>query len=213
MRILEPDLVDRIIEEAKDVLARTGVLVEHPESFQKLVALDLPGDPETKRIRFPRERVERAIETAPSHVVLHDRDGAEHARLGGDDVHFVPASSALKILDHRSQEIREPKTADFIEYVKLADGLEHIAYLSTAFTTGDVPQDIADAWRLYAAFSHSKQPLVSGAFTAWGVERMARIMGMFRSSKADLVERPMAIFTCCPNTPLRWGEDPGECDA
>ena len=33
-------------------------------------------------------------------------------------------------------------------------------------------------------------------------------MEMFRESREDLVKRPMSIFTCCPNTPLRWGEDP-----
>jgi trimethylamine--corrinoid protein Co-methyltransferase len=37
---------------------------------------------------------------------------------------------------------------------------------------------------------------------------MGQIMSMFRQGKDDLVKRPMAIFTCCPNTPLRWGEDP-----
>jgi trimethylamine--corrinoid protein Co-methyltransferase len=33
-------------------------------------------------------------------------------------------------------------------------------------------------------------------------------MAMFRDGREDLVRRPMSIFTCCPNTPLRWGEDP-----
>src|SRR5260221_1224409 len=37
---------------------------------------------------------------------------------------------------------------------------------------------------------------------------MGEIMGMFRSSRAELIAKPMSIFTCCPNTPLRWGEDP-----
>jgi trimethylamine--corrinoid protein Co-methyltransferase len=33
-------------------------------------------------------------------------------------------------------------------------------------------------------------------------------MAIFRNGREDLVRRPMSIFTCCPNTPLRWGEDP-----
>ena len=49
--------------------------------------------------------------------------------------------------------------------------------------------------------------MVSGAFTAHGVPRMARLMELFRSGADDLAARPMAIFTCCPNTPLRWAED------
>ena len=37
---------------------------------------------------------------------------------------------------------------------------------------------------------------------------MGEIMGRFRAREAELIARPMSIFTCCPNTPLRWGEDP-----
>jgi trimethylamine--corrinoid protein Co-methyltransferase len=72
------------------------------------------------------------------------------------------------VLDRRTQEQREPKSADFVEYVKLADGLKNIDYLSTAFIPKDIPQDIADAWRLYLVLAHSKRPIVSGAFTVVG---------------------------------------------
>ncbi len=119
-----------------------------------------------------------------------------------------PGSSALRVLDRRSQKARTPLTPDFVEYVRLADGLKNISYLSTAFIPTDIPQDVADVWRLYLVLAHSKRPVVSGAFTAWGVPRMGQVMAMFRDDRADLVRRPMSIFTCCPNTPLRWGEDP-----
>ena len=104
--------------------------------------------------------------------------------------------------------MREGTSADFVEYVKVANGLKHIDYLSTAFIPKDIPQDIADGWRLYLVLAHSRRPVVSGAFTAWGVPRMGEFMERFRQDKAELVEKPMAMFTCCPNTPLRWGEDP-----
>jgi trimethylamine--corrinoid protein Co-methyltransferase len=37
---------------------------------------------------------------------------------------------------------------------------------------------------------------------------MGELMERFRDGRAELRAKPMAIFTCCPNTPLRWGEDP-----
>lgn len=208
LRILEPELIDRIVDEAFDVLARQGVLIEDPHARERLAGLGLGADAATHRVVMPRDVVERAVASAPSSIPLFSRDGELAATLEGDRVHFVPASSALRILDHRTGEVREAGTADFVEYVKLADGLKNIAYLSTAFIPKDIPQDIADAWRLYLVLAHSRRPVVSGAFTSYGVPRMGELMAMFRSGREELAAKPMAIFTCCPNTPLRWGEDP-----
>ena len=49
--------------------------------------------------------------------------GPPHADIGGDRVHFVPGSSGLKVLDHRTGETRLANSTDFVEYVRLADGL------------------------------------------------------------------------------------------
>lgn len=208
MQILEPALVERIIDEALSVLENTGVLVEHDEAFERLVAVGFTGNKDTRRITFPRAIVEEALDAAPSSLTLYDRDGNPHATLEGDNVHFVPASSALRILDRKTGEIREPNSPDFVDYVKIANGMKNLSYLSTAFIPKDVPQDIADAWRLYMVLSYSKKPIVSGAFTSFGVPRMGEIMSLFRKDKAELAAKPLSIFTCCPNTPLRWGEDP-----
>ena len=208
LSVIEPALVDRVIDEALAVLENTGVLIEDERALKRLAGVGLAADATTGRVHFPRASVERALATAPSSVTLHDRDGEIAAVLEGDNVHFVPASSALRVLDRRTQKVRAPLTPDFVEYVRLADGLKNISYLSTAFIPTDIPQDVADVWRLYLVMAHSKRPVVSGAFTAWGVPRMGQVMAMFRDGREDLVRRPMSIFTCCPNTPLRWGEDP-----
>lgn len=63
-------------------------------------------------------------------------------------------------------------------------------------------------WRLYLVLAHSRRPIVSGAFTAWGVPRMGEVMSFFREGRGDLARKPMAIFTCCPNTPLRCSTGP-----
>lgn len=208
LTVLEPAIIEQIVDQAFIVLEQSGVLIEDPHALKRLEKAGLTADPSDNRVRMARSTVEKALSQAPSSVTLHNRDGEPSAVLEGDNVHFVPASSALRILDRKTQEHRNPNTPDFIEYVKVADGLKNIDYLSTAFIPKDIPQDIADAWRLYLVLSHSKRPIVSGAFTAYGVPRMGQILSMFREGKEDLVRRPMAIFTCCPNTPLRWGEDP-----
>ena len=207
VQVLEPGLVERIVDEALDVLQNRGVEVESPSAQERLTEAGLPVDG-SGRVKFPRAIVEEALQSAPSSIALFDREGDPFTELEQDRVHFAPASSALRIMDRRTGEVRDPKTDDFVEYVKVADGLAHLSYLSTAFIPKDVPADIADAWRLYLVMKYSKKPVVSGAFTDIGVPRMARIMTMFRGDETSVREKPMSIFTCCPNTPLRWGNDP-----
>ena len=206
-RVLDDSLIDRILDEAYLLLEKTGVEVQCDELIQRMEQAGLPVDKETNRVTFPQTVVEQSIASAPATIQLFDRDGNPFSSIGGDSTNFVPASSALNILDWRTGERRRAQTADFIEYIKVAEQAKHLAYPSTAFSTEDVPQDIADAWRLYLVMTHSRKPVVTGAFTHHGVPRMARMMECFRPNKNELMEKPMAVFTCCPNSPLRWSID------
>ena len=119
-----------------------------------------------------------------------------------------PAPAGLKILDHRTGEARLANTADFTEYVRLGDGLEHIPYLATAFSTNDdIEANVSDAWRLFLILTNTKRPVVSGAFTEHGVERMVEMMALFRRDRADLIARPMSIFTITASGNFRYSED------
>ena len=162
---------------------------------------------DAERVLFPAAVVERAIASAPKNIPLYDRNGAAYAELGGNRVHFVPGSSGLHVLDHRSGATRGATTRDFIEYVRLADGLKNLGYLATAFSTGDIEPQISDAWRLYLVLSNSVKPVVSGAFSEHGVPRMARMMQLFRRDQAELVARPMSIFTVTATGFYRYSED------
>jgi trimethylamine--corrinoid protein Co-methyltransferase len=207
LRVLEPPLIASIVDEAKRILAEVGIEVRGRELRARLLDHGLPSTAEG-RVLFPADVVERAIETAPTSFVLHDRDGNPHADLGGNRVHFVPGSSGLKVLDHRTGEARLANTADFTEYVRLADGLEHIPYLATAFSTNDdIEAQVSDAWRLYLVLTNTKRPVVSGAFTEHGTERMIEMMSLFRRDRADLAARPMSIFTITASGNFRYSED------
>jgi trimethylamine--corrinoid protein Co-methyltransferase len=207
LEVLEPELIEAILEEAHRILDEVGMEIRGPALRGRLLDHGLPMTPEG-RVRFPPDVVDRAIESAPSSFVLHDRDGGPHADLGGDRVHFVPGSSGLKVLDHRTGEVRLATTADFVEYVRVADSLEHIAYLATAFSTNDdIEPQVSDAWRLCLALLTSKRPIVSGAFTEHGVPRMVELMQLFRRDRADLAARPMSIFTITASGNFRYSED------
>jgi trimethylamine---corrinoid protein Co-methyltransferase len=210
LRVVPADLVAPILTEAKRILAEIGIEVRGARLRERLLdhglRLARTAD-DAERVLFPATVVERAIETAPKSITLHDRSGARYTELGGNNVHFVPGSSGLQVLDHRTGETRPAATRDFIEYVRVADGLKHLGYLATAFSTNDIEPQVSDAWRLYLVLTNSLKPVVSGAFSEHGVPRMAKMMQLFRHDQADLVARPMSIFTVTATGFYRYSED------
>ena len=181
INVVDERMIGRILDEAKRILSEIGVEVRGAQLRRRLLDSGLVMDAKSERILFPPDVVDQAIASTPPSFTLYDRDGSAHAEIGGDNVHFVPGSSGLKVLDHRSGETRLANTRDFAEYVRLADGLPHIAYLATAFSTNDdIEAQVSDAWRLYLCLTHSLKPVVSGAFTEHGVPRMAEMMQLFQ---------------------------------
>lgn len=208
LHVLNDDLIGKILGEAKRIMAETGMEIRGKTMHQRMLDHGLKTDVSGKRILFSPDVVEKAIADAPSSFTLYNRDGEPHAEIGGNNVHFVPGSSGLKILDHRSGKTRLSNSTDFIEYARLCDGLEHIAYLATAFSTNkDIESQVSDAWRLYMSLVTSKKPIVSGAFSEHGVPRMVEMMQFFRSDRAELIEKPLSIFTITATGNFRYGED------
>ena len=208
IQVAEDSLVEEILAEAKRILAEVGIEVRGPSLRGRLLDHGLKAEPKDGRILFPPDVVEAAIASAPGSFTLFDRLGQAYAELGGDRVHFVPGSSGLKVLDHRTGDTRLANSRDFVEYVRLADGLPHIAYLATAFSTNDdIEPGVADAWRLYLCLTNSLKPVVSGAFTENGVPRMAEMMSLYRHDRADLIARPLSIFTITATGMFRYSED------
>jgi len=208
LHTVDDDLVHRVLDEAKRIMGEIGMEIRGAEMRRRLLEHGLKTDTRGERILFPPDVVDKAIANCPNSITLYDRDGKPHAELGGNNVHFVPASSGLKILDHRTNAIRLADSKDFIEYARLCDGLEHIAYLATAFSTNDdIEPQVSDAWRLYMCLTTSKKPIVSGAFSESGVPRMAEMMRLFRADRAELLAKPMSIFTITATGNFRYGED------
>jgi trimethylamine--corrinoid protein Co-methyltransferase len=208
LNVLSDELIAKILDEAKRIMAETGMEIRGENLKSRLLDHGLKTDESGKRVLFPADVVDSAIASAPGSFTLYNRDGEPHAEIGGYNVHYVPGSSGLKIQDHRSGETRLANSRDFIEYARLCDGLEHIAYLATAFSTNkDIESQVSDAWRLYMCLVTSKKPIVSGAFSEHGVPRMVEMLELFRGDRAALVAKPMSIFTITATGNFRYGED------
>ncbi|MFC1890417.1 trimethylamine methyltransferase family protein [Thermodesulfobacteriota bacterium] len=209
LSILERARIERIIDEASEILAATGVGLSEPEVVEILAAegAEVVREAGGTRVRIPSDLVKRAVSTAPAGITLYDRDGAAAMTLAGDEVHFVPGSAALHLHDADRGAMAPADTDDTIRFVKVVDGLEHLAAQSTAVIPSDVPFERADAYRLAMALIYSKKPVVTGTFSHAGLDFMERMLTTVRGGGEALRGKPLAIFDCCPVAPLRWREE------
>lgn len=205
LELLEPEEAERLVGEACRLLEEVGVEVEHAEGRELLRAAG--AGERDRRLRLPERAVRAALATAPRGFVLHDRAGAPAAELSGTRVHFDPGSAALNLLEPGSPPRRRPAQArDLVSLARLVDGLPNYACQSTALTAADVPEPLADRYRLHVALRHGRKPVVTGTFRKDGFAPMLAMLVAVRGSEAALRARPLAVFDCCPTSPLRWSD-------
>jgi len=204
VELLSPDLVERIIGEGLALLVDPGIRVHNAEALALLAEGGADVDREGRVARIPESLVRRALETAPSEFTLFSLDGRPAVHYGGDDVQFNPCSTALTIVDSRTQRQRLPVTADLVRFVKLVETLPQMDAQSTALVCSDVPREIADLYRLYVALHFIRKPIVTGAFRTDTLSIMKDLLVAAVGDEATLAARPVAVFDVCPSPPLLW---------
>ena len=201
---LSKELIERILAEAMDVLKKVGIFVENQEALTLLGDGGAKIDPATQRARLPEALVWRCIRSAPHPVRMFDRTGKLSMKLEGMNTYFVTGSAVLKILDSKTGKPRPPVTADMVALSRLSDALPYIGAQSTGVVPCDVPEKIADRYRLYIALMNSSKPIITGTFTTEGFAVMRDMLQVVAGGAKALKAKPIAIFDACASQPLKW---------
>ena len=206
LKLLSDELVEQIINEGFELLMDPGVRVHNDEALKLLAEAGAKVDFEAQIAYIPEKIVRQALKTRPSEFYLYNLDGEQVVHYGGDSVQFDPGSTAITVLDSKTQEQRLPLTEDFVKFVKLVETVPQLDAQSTAMICVDVPEEIGDLYRLYLALNFMRKPIITGAFgkdTWWTMKDM--LVAMVGSEKA-LAKKPIAVFDVCPSPPLLWSD-------
>ena len=204
LELLSPDIVQRVLDEAFQLLHAPGVKVQSDEARRLL--LEAGAQSKDEIVSLPESLVRRALETAPAQFALYDREGRAAVQYGGDAVHFDPGSSAVNVLDPETLEHRPARSADLLRLVKVTEVLAQFDAQSTAVVCHDVPQAIADIYRLYLVLRFSRKPVVTGAFSSATAQQMIDMLALVAGGHEALAQKPRAVFDVCPSPPLIWSE-------
>ncbi len=193
-----------VVDDALATLSRVGVLLENRAGEELLRG----AGQEEKEGRFLLDEalVRRCLESAPERIKVYDRSGQECLDLGGRRVHFDPGSSAIFLHDWGTGRRRLPTVEDLRHLAWVTAACKHIQAQSTAIVPDDVPREVADRYRLFAALRNCAKPVITGTFLKDGFAVMREMLVAVRGGGQALRERPLAIFDCCPTPPLKWSD-------
>jgi trimethylamine--corrinoid protein Co-methyltransferase len=204
LEFLSKEFIQKIVEEAHEILEKQGVFVENEEALKLFREAGQRIDEQAQRVCISRQLVEDSLSSSPPVIKLYDRKGEKEFIVGKDEVHFNPGSAAITILDHKTQEEKRAVSEDLVRFCRLTDCLEHIDFQSTGIVSSDVPDLISDSYRLFIGLQFSGKPVVTGTFRVEGFKPMSDMLVAVRGSEKKLAERPLAIFDACPSPPLKW---------
>ena len=204
LSLLTQNLIERIIDEAYQLLLKPGIKVQNEEARKLLADAGAQVDEETMVARLPAQIIKAALNTVPRTFKLYDYDGNPAVEYGGDAVQFDPGSSGISVLDPDTLEQKTAETPDLIRLLKVAEQIPQYAAQSTAVVCHDVPKEIHDLYRLYLVLLYSKKPIVTGAFSNKNVQFMVDMLAIMSGGIDSLREKPRAVFDVCPSPPLIW---------
>jgi trimethylamine--corrinoid protein Co-methyltransferase len=231
IQLLSAELIARILREAFQLMMNPGVrvgsaVVELLRSAGVEVEVEVGvavGVASNDRVaRIPESLVRQCLASAPRDFYLYNRQGEKAVHYGGDDVHFDPGSCCVQMLDPETLEARPSETRDLVRIVQVTEMLPQFAAQSTAVVCSDAllsnelsndacngneaPSAIGDLYRLFVVLQHSDKPVVTGSFSAAGLQGMIDLLAADSGSPDRLRQQPRAVFDVCPSPPLNWSE-------
>jgi len=204
LELLTVDLIDRILDEAFQLMQKPGIKVQSAEARDLLSEAGAMAEGDV--VKIPEKIIRKSLETVPAEFHLYDRNGKPKVHYGGNSVHFDPGSSGVHILDPETVEHKPSYTADLVRLVKVAEMLPQFAAQSTAIVCNEVPKAIGDLYRLYVVLLFSQKPIVTGSFSLQTLGTMIDMLVIFSGDRRALVNRPQAVFDVCPSPPLIWSD-------
>ncbi|MCS7111454.1 MAG: trimethylamine methyltransferase family protein [Ignisphaera sp.] len=203
IEVLDRDEIQEIHESSLNILSRVGVKVDHEEALKLLNSIGVDVDFNKRVARIPEHVVREALSRTPNFVRLYHRDGKQYIDLHEWNTYFVVGSAAYYYMDFRTNEVRRPVSRDLAEVAKVTDYLPNTHMVSTALVPADVPEIIADRWRMYVVIKNCSKPIDTGAFTLEGVPDAAKLMAAVVGEE-NVGRKPFMIFAACSSPPLKW---------
>ena len=206
LKIIEEDSIKTIVNKAYGLLESVGVKINNSEALDILAQNGAKVDFPKKTAWINGSMIDKALKTVPSMIDFYNEKGEKSVTLGGDNISYVPGASALYVLDSKTKKMRTPVTDDLINFIRVTDALDNIAFSHPALVLSDVPKKFSDVWRYFLTILNTSKPLSGGVFTIEATQVIKEMLVVMSGDEKEMRQKPRTSFSCCPSSPLRWDE-------
>jgi trimethylamine--corrinoid protein Co-methyltransferase len=208
LRLLSDSQKEAIHSATLELLRRTGVDVLVPEIRDLLKKAGCWMDGE--RVYIPPHLIEWAIRSAPSRVVLCDRNGNPAMELEGRKGYYGTGSDTPFVIDTYTGERRQTVLKDVANVAKLVDALEHIDFLMCMGIAFDVTESISDLYHFREMVQNTTKPIIYTAWDRANLEDIVEMAGALAGGAEALRRKPFMALYSEPISPLTHARESGE---
>ena len=185
---------------ALEVLERVGVEIHSERALE--VARRAGAYVEGNRARFPAALVDKCIRSAPSRVVLCDRNGERKLMLEAGRFYFGPGPTTIYTIDPVNGERKIPGLSDTQRASRVMDALPNIDFQMDFGSIGDVDAKLMDVHAFEAMLSNSTKPIVHWANNTRNCQAMIDMAAEVAGGLANLRVNPSFAIYSEPVSPL-----------
>jgi len=191
--------------------ATMGILADPGVRFTQEAALAVFGEAgyevEGDIVRFKRAEVEEMVAKAPSSFVRKGIDASCDVAIGDGSLHFALGSIPLWVVDPDDYSRRDATYRDLVNFITLADALEHFTIANPVVQPPGIPVNVFHAVWQQAIVSHTSKP----SCTWYATDRQMaldtiRLLEAALGGREALEESNSYAVTVCPDSALQWGK-------
>ena len=202
LRLLSDDDIKQIHETSMKILEETGMKIKNKKARDCFAENGAKVDDATEIVKIPRSLVEKAIETAPSQVMLYAQDEKHDLDLEKTRTHFGTGGTVLYALDLETGKKRKSHTHDVRDIARMVDYCDNVSFYVINTYPQDVPDADADINRFYWALTNTTKHVTGGMYTMDGLKGAIDIAETVAGGADKLRERPIASFIVLMISPL-----------
>ena len=201
LAFFSPAQMEDIHAGALEILSDVGCDLHHEGAVSLLQ--EAGATVSGRRVYISPVMVEAALKTAPSRVMIYDRDGKPAMDLSGRNAYFGTGSDCIYLKDSFTGERRAFTEADQIDAVRLADALPNVDFLmSMGMISGARPE--YQCQRQYAnMLKYSKKPQVVIAVSRQSLDDVVALASAVApGGREQLKDKPRFVLYTEPTSPL-----------